>query len=72
MGSLNPSFTPTSISQFLCELSRTGGVNEKVSRVNDLVNRLEAERCKIEAFERELPLCMLLINDGSFRFSRTI
>ncbi|XP_076956282.1 transcription factor HHO3-like [Bidens hawaiensis] len=64
MLSLTPSFTPTSISQFLCELSRTGCVNEKVLRVNDLVNRLEAERCKIEAFERELPLCMLLINDA--------
>ncbi|CAL5443843.1 unnamed protein product [Camellia sinensis] len=30
---------------------------------------LEEEMTKIDAFKRELPLCMLLLNDGSFGFS---
>ncbi|KAI3809825.1 hypothetical protein L1987_19425 [Smallanthus sonchifolius] len=74
MGSLNPSpelsldfnpvFIPKSISQFLGELSTIGGVNEKLFQVNDFVNRLESETRKIEAFRREIPLSMLLINDA--------
>ncbi|KAL8205201.1 hypothetical protein R6Q57_007271 [Mikania cordata] len=64
MGSLNPTFIPKSISQFLGEMSRIGNVTEKVLQVNDLVNRLESEMRTIEAFKREIPLCMLLINDA--------
>ncbi|KAI3675273.1 hypothetical protein L1987_84861 [Smallanthus sonchifolius] len=60
----NPVVIPKSISQFLGELSRIGSVKEKLLQVNDFVNRLESETRKIEAFRREIPLCMLLINDA--------
>ncbi|XP_024967906.1 transcription factor NIGTH1-like isoform X1 [Cynara cardunculus var. scolymus] len=61
---LKPSFIPKTISQFLGGMSRIGSVTEKVLQVDDFVDRLETETRKIEAFERELPLCMLLINDA--------
>ncbi|KAK9071162.1 hypothetical protein SSX86_009730 [Deinandra increscens subsp. villosa] len=59
----NPTFIPKSITQFLGHLSRIRSVSEKILRVDDLVTRLESEMRKIDAFKRELPLCMLLIND---------
>ncbi|KAI3509541.1 hypothetical protein L1887_24902 [Cichorium endivia] len=74
MGNLNPSseltldfrqsFIPKTIGQFLGEVSRIGNVTEKVLQFDELVNRLETETQKIEAFKGELPLCMLLINDA--------
>ncbi|KAI7757533.1 hypothetical protein M8C21_017079 [Ambrosia artemisiifolia] len=60
----HPVFIPKSVSQFLGELSRIGSVTEKVLQVNDFVNRLESETHKLEAFGRELPLCMLLAKDA--------
>lgn len=75
MGSLNPSpeitldfrptFIPKTIGQFLGEVSRISNVTEKLLQVDDFVKRLETETRKIEAF-KDLPLCMLLMNDGSF------
>lgn len=41
-----------------------GNVSEKVSKLDGFVKRLEEEMRKIDAFKRELPLCMLLLNDG--------
>ncbi|KAJ0890245.1 hypothetical protein HanRHA438_Chr09g0421651 [Helianthus annuus] len=46
-----------------------GGIeseSEKILKAEDLVSRLESEVKKIDAFKRELPLCMLLMNDGLF------
>lgn len=74
MGSLNPppqltldfkpTFIPKTITQFLGQVSRIGSVSEKILKVDDFVSRLETEMRKIDAFKRELPLCMLLINDA--------
>ncbi|KAI3769839.1 hypothetical protein L6452_00953 [Arctium lappa] len=61
---IKPSFIPKTITQFLGGMSRIGSVHEKVLQVDDFVDRLESETRKIEAFKRELPLCMLLINDA--------
>lgn len=61
-----PTFIPKTISQFLGEVARIGSVSEKILKVDDFVSRLEIEIRKIDAFKRELPLCMLLMNDGSF------
>ncbi|XP_035841981.1 transcription factor HHO5 isoform X2 [Helianthus annuus] len=61
---LQPVFIPKSITHFLTELSTVTSVTQKLLHVNDFVNRLESETRKIEAFERELPLCMILINDA--------
>lgn len=76
MGSLNPppelsldfkpTFIPKTISQFLEQVSTIATLSDKILKLDDFVTRLEAEMRKIDAFKRELPLCMLLINDGSF------
>ncbi|KAB2634408.1 hypothetical protein D8674_038271 [Pyrus ussuriensis x Pyrus communis] len=58
-----PMFVPKTISDFLKEVSIIGNVSERLSKLDDFVNRLEDEMRKIEAFKRELPLCMLLLND---------
>lgn len=61
-----PTFVPKTISDFLKEVSMIGNVSEKVSRLDGFVKGLEEEMKKIDAFKRELPLCMLLLNDGPF------
>ncbi|GAV61382.1 Myb_DNA-binding domain-containing protein [Cephalotus follicularis] len=59
-----PSFVPKTIGDFLIQVSMIGNVSEKASKVNDFVKELEEELKKIDAFKRELPLCMLLLNDA--------
>ncbi|KAJ4830095.1 hypothetical protein Tsubulata_017778 [Turnera subulata] len=59
-----PTFVPKTISDFLKEVSLIADVSEKASRVNSFVDGLEEEMKKIDAFKRELPLCMLLLNDA--------
>lgn len=61
---LSLSFVPKTISEFLGEVSRSREKYEKLTMLDDFVKRLEEEMKKIEAFKRELPLCMLLVNDG--------
>lgn len=48
------------------EASTTDDLSDKLFKLNDYFNRLQDEMKKIDAFKRELPLCMLLLNDGSF------
>ncbi|MFS7920556.1 putative transcription factor MYB-HB-like family [Helianthus anomalus] len=57
-------FIPKSITQFLGDMGRIGSESEKILKAEDLVSRLESEVKKIDAFKRELPLCMLLMNDA--------
>ncbi|KAM1242950.1 hypothetical protein ACFX2G_035255 [Malus domestica] len=59
-----PTFVPKTISDFLKEVSMIGNVSEKLSKLDDFVKRLEDEMRKIDAFKRELPLCMFLLNDA--------
>ncbi|KAK5774556.1 transcription factor HHO6-like [Gossypium arboreum] len=59
-----PTFVPKTISTFLKEVSLIGNVPDKVSKLDAFVKRLEEEMRKIDAFKRELPLCMLLLNDA--------
>ncbi|KAL6549625.1 hypothetical protein OROHE_008356 [Orobanche hederae] len=40
-----------------------GGVSEKILKLEDCANRLRDEMRKINAFKRELPLCMLLLSE---------
>ncbi|KAK4262270.1 hypothetical protein QN277_027852 [Acacia crassicarpa] len=62
-------FVPKTISEFLCEVSKIGAEHEKLAMLDDIVKRLEDEMRKIEAFKRELPLCMLLVNDAVTRLT---
>ncbi|CAA3022862.1 myb family transcription factor EFM-like [Olea europaea subsp. europaea] len=74
MGSLELSLTcrqstmkpyiPKTISEFLAEVSLIINSSERLSKLDDYVNRLQDEMKKIDAFKRELPLCMLLITDA--------
>lgn len=63
--SLDPGlvFVPKTISLFLSELSARDA-SEKLSKLDDYIKRLEDELRKIVAFKRELPLSMLLLNNG--------
>ncbi|KAI3803681.1 hypothetical protein L1987_31841 [Smallanthus sonchifolius] len=59
-----PTFIPKTITQFLRQLSRIATVSDKILKLDDFLTRLESEMRKIYAFKRELPLCMLIINDA--------
>ncbi|GMY11706.1 transcription factor HHO5 [Fagus crenata] len=64
---LSSVFVPKTIAEFLGEISTTKNSSEKLSKLDDCVQRLEDEKRKIEAFKRELPLCMLILNDAILR-----
>ncbi|CAK9179713.1 unnamed protein product [Ilex paraguariensis] len=57
-------YIPKTISEFIGEVSMIGNVSERLTKVDDFVKRLEEEMRKIDAFKRELPLSMLLLNDA--------
>ncbi|CAL0313531.1 unnamed protein product [Lupinus luteus] len=59
---LRPTFVPKTITDFLSTLPSSQ--NNKLSLLNDFIARLEHEFRKIDAFKRELPLSMLLLNDA--------
>lgn len=59
-----PTYVPKSISNFLRELAFIGNPSQKACKLHDFIRRLEDEMRKIDAFKRELPLCMLLIKDA--------
>ncbi|XVF17733.1 hypothetical protein REPUB_Repub10bG0149100 [Reevesia pubescens] len=61
---LNLVYVPKSISEFLKEVSKIKNGFQRLSKISDYVKRLEDEMKKIDAFKRELPLCMLLLKDG--------
>ncbi|RZC67172.1 hypothetical protein C5167_010856 [Papaver somniferum] len=61
---LKPTYVHKSINLFLREISVIGNVSERLSKLDDYIHRLEDEMKKIDAFKRELPLCMLLLNDA--------
>ncbi|RDX63539.1 Transcription factor HHO5, partial [Mucuna pruriens] len=58
-------FVPKPISLFLGDVSGNRDKPEKVATLDGFVQRLENELNKVEAFKRELPLSMLLLNDGA-------
>lgn len=57
-------FVPKTISDIISEVSAIGDCSQKLSKLEDYVKRLEEERTKIDAFKRELPLSVLLVNDA--------
>ncbi|XVE82744.1 hypothetical protein DITRI_Ditri16bG0030400 [Diplodiscus trichospermus] len=56
-------YVPGSISDFLEEVSKIKNGFQRLSKISDYVKRLEDEMKKIDAFKRELPLCMFLLKD---------
>ncbi|KAJ6736673.1 TRANSCRIPTION FACTOR HHO5 [Salix viminalis] len=60
-------YVPKAIGECLKEVSRVKDGSQKLPNLDDYVKRLEDERRKIDAFKRELPLCMLLLNEAIIR-----
>ncbi|KAJ0251126.1 Transcription factor HHO5 [Hirschfeldia incana] len=52
------------LSQFLDQVSKIKDNHSKLSEIDGYVGKLEEERKKIDVFKRELPLCMLLLNEA--------
>ncbi|KAE8707062.1 putative Serine/threonine-protein kinase SAPK10 [Hibiscus syriacus] len=63
-------YVPASISEFLKEVSNIKNGFQRLLKISDFVKRLEDEMKKIDAFKRELPLCMLLLKDGIERLKK--
>ncbi|XP_016495551.1 transcription factor HHO5 [Nicotiana tabacum] len=61
---LNCVYVPKIISDVLTEVSAIDDISKKLSKLNHFVLSLEEELRKIEAFKRELPLCMVLLKDA--------
>lgn len=40
--------------------------HDQTHKLEEFLNRLEEERLKIDAFKRELPLCMQLLTNGIY------
>lgn len=59
---LSLGFVPKPLSLFFADVSAN---RDKVATLDGFVQRLEEELKKVEAFKRELPLCILLLNDGA-------
>lgn len=71
MENLNSSFVwmPKTISNILLEVSMIDDFSKKSTRLDSYVHLLEEEMRKIQVFQRELPQCMNLIQDGLFLLS---
>ncbi|KAJ0240793.1 SANT/Myb domain-containing protein [Hirschfeldia incana] len=52
------------LSQFFHDVSKIKDNLSKLSEIDGYIGKLEEERKKIEVFKRELPLCMLLLNEA--------
>lgn len=61
---LNFVYVPKLISDVLTEVSAMDDISKKLKKLNQFLVPLEEELTKIEAFKRELPLCMLLLKHG--------
>ena len=46
--------------------------SDQTYKLEEMLSRLEEERLKIDAFKRELPLCMQLLTDGTHLSNRLI
>ncbi|NP_001313942.1 uncharacterized protein LOC107909337 [Gossypium hirsutum] len=56
-------YVPETVSEFLKQASKIKNGFQRLCKISDYVRRLEDEMKKIDAFKRELPLCMLLLKD---------
>ncbi|KGN48504.1 transcription factor HHO5 [Cucumis sativus] len=69
---LSLDFSPKTIPQILLQLSSISDSFTKRSKLDDYLKRLEDEMRKIDAFKRELPLCVLLLQDAILRLKEEV
>ncbi|CAN4082860.1 unnamed protein product [Withania somnifera] len=61
---LNFIYVPKIISDVLTEVSAMDDISKKLTKINQFLVSLEEELRKVEAFKRELPICMVLLKDA--------
>ncbi|XP_044470522.1 transcription factor HHO5-like [Mangifera indica] len=69
---LNLVFVPQSMNEFLGEVARARGRSQRLFMLGDYCKRLEDEVKKIEGFERELPLSILILKDAVERMKKEL
>ncbi|CAN8328194.1 unnamed protein product [Cochlearia groenlandica] len=55
---------PNTLSEYLDQVSKITDSNLKLSEIDGFVGKLEEEMKKIHVFKRELPICMILLNEA--------
>ena len=63
---------PHSYSMLLKSFGEQTRSDQTYKELEEYLSRLEEERLKIDAFKRELPLCMQLLTDGTHLSNRLI
>lgn len=70
---LSLAFVPRrTVCEILGDIAKSKDGSRRMATIEDLVKRLEDEKKKIEAFKRELPLCMILVNDAISKLKEEI
>ncbi|KAI9166233.1 hypothetical protein LWI28_028560 [Acer negundo] len=69
---LGSGHVPKTTPGLLTKVSETQDKSQKLSMLQHYVENMEEEMKKIDAFKRELPLCMLLLNDGIGRLKEEV
>ncbi|CAJ1942735.1 unnamed protein product [Sphenostylis stenocarpa] len=70
---LSLAFVPRrTVGEILGEVAPSGDGSQRMATLEDFLLRLEDEKRKIEAFKRELPLCMVLVNDAITKLKEEI
>ncbi|KAJ8567229.1 hypothetical protein K7X08_019437 [Anisodus acutangulus] len=61
---LNFVYVPKIISDVITEVSTMNDISKKLTKLNNFLIALDEELRKIEAFKRQLPICMVLLKDA--------
>ncbi|KAL5184396.1 Transcription factor HHO5 [Glycine soja] len=70
---LSLAFVPRrTVCEILGDIAKSKDGSRRMATIEDLVKRLEDEKKKIKAFKRELPLCMILVNDAISKLKEEI
>ncbi|XP_027917691.1 transcription factor HHO5-like isoform X1 [Vigna unguiculata] len=70
---LSLAFVPgRTVRQILGEVARSEDGSRRMATLQDFLKKLEDEKRKIESFKRELPLCMVLVNDAITKLKEEI
>ncbi|XP_014507245.1 transcription factor HHO5 isoform X1 [Vigna radiata var. radiata] len=70
---LSLAFVPgRTVRQILGQVAQNEDGSQRMATLEDFLQKLEDEKRKIESFKRELPLCMLLVNDAITKLKEEI
>ncbi|KAK7346519.1 hypothetical protein VNO80_21040 [Phaseolus coccineus] len=70
---LSLAFVPgRTVCQILGEVAQSEDGSQRIATLEDFLQKLEDEKRKIDSFKRELPLCMVLVNDAITKLKEEI